>query len=162
MAGPDQMPGDPVAPGLEPLETPFHARTALRVLVVDNDIRFTVMLRSLLEVDGHRVVLAYDPREAVAMVEREMLDVAIVDLSMPVMNGWKLAEQLRLRRPKLAIVLCTGWGVCSDEASHRDQVDAILAKPFRLHDLRSALERAIAATDRRRATVIVDRDRPPS
>jgi len=126
--------------------------------VVDNEARFTLMLRSLLEVDGHRVVAAFDPREAISVVERERLDVAIVDLSMPVMNGWKLAEQLRQRQPDLAIVLCTGWGDCTSDACERGQIDVILAKPFRLNDLRHALVAAIDATGQRRSPTALDQD----
>lgn len=158
MAGPDQMPGGLSAAGPDSSRATCPVGAGLRVLVVDNEVRFTVMLRSLLEVDGHRVVAAFDPREAISVVEREQLDAAIVDLSMPVMNGWKLAEQLRLRQPNLAIVLCTGWGDSTNDARERDQIDVILSKPFRLNDLRHALEAAINATCQRRTTTSLDKD----
>ncbi|MGH2459280.1 MAG: response regulator [Chloroflexota bacterium] len=158
MAGPDRTRSAPSSPGPDVSRATCPADAGLRILVVDNEVRFTAMLRSLLEVDGHRVVAAFDPREAIAVVERESLDVAIVDLSMPVMNGWKLAEQLRRRQPGLAIVLCTGWGDYTTDADQRAQVDVILAKPFRLNDLRRAIVDARSRAGWQSAPTALDRD----
>jgi CheY-like chemotaxis protein len=118
-------------------------QAVLRVLVVDNEIRFITMIRGLLDLDGHWVVTASESRTAIAVAEGDPLDVAILDLSMPGMNGWQLAEELRRRQPALGIVLCTGWGRELAEASiERQRVDFVLAKPFRLADLRLALREA--------------------
>ncbi len=120
---------------------PAAASAALHVLVVDNETRFVDMLRGLLEIDGHRVVSACDPAAALGLAEKERLDVAIVDLSMPTMNGWKLAEELRRRQSDLGIILCTGWGrEIADASLQRSRVDIVLEKPFRLRDLREALQ----------------------
>lgn len=117
------------------------ASAALHVLIVDNETRFVEMLRGLLEIDGHRVLSACDPAAALALAEKEKLDVAIVDLSMPMMNGWKLAEELRRLQSDLGIILCTGWGrEIADASLQRSRVDIVLEKPFRLRDLREALQ----------------------
>jgi CheY-like chemotaxis protein len=116
---------------------------ALHVLIVDNETRFVEMLRGLLEIDGHQVVSACDPSTAISLAEHERLDVAIVDLSMPTMNGWRLAEELRRRQADVGIILCTGWGrEIADASDERSRVDVILEKPFRLRDLREALQEA--------------------
>ncbi len=123
-------------------QTTSHGN-ALHVLIVDNETRFVEMLRGLLEIDGHQVVSACDPSTAIALAEQERLDVAIIDLSMPTMNGWRLAEELRRRQSNVGIILCTGWGrEIADASDERSRVDVILEKPFRLRDLREALQEA--------------------
>ncbi|HVC35426.1 MAG TPA: response regulator [Chloroflexota bacterium] len=128
-----------------------------RILVVDNEPRFVAMLRGMLEIDGHHVVCAAEPEAAIALVGQARLDVAIVDLTMPAMSGWKLADALRTRQPDLGIILCTGWGhEITAAAVDRGEVDAVLAKPFRLRDLRQVLQTAHDATVRRQAATCRD------
>ena len=143
MVGPEQRAPDWVEdhhPPENDVSQPV-VNAGLRVLIVDNEVRFVEMLKGLLEIDGHGVICAFEPAAAISIADQEHLDVAIVDLSMPQMNGWQLAEELRRRQPDLGIILCTGWGrEIADAASERNRVDVVLAKPFRLTDLREALQ----------------------
>jgi CheY-like chemotaxis protein len=70
---------------------------ALRILFVEDmpDIQ-KVGLR-LFQADGHRVFLATNGREAVDIFDRERVDLVVMDLQMPEMDGWQAAQEIRRR-----------------------------------------------------------------
>jgi CheY-like chemotaxis protein len=65
------------------------------VLVVDDEAAIRNSLRDALELDGHHVLVAGDGREALDNVAREPADLVILDLMMPVMDGWAFLEHFR-------------------------------------------------------------------
>jgi CheY-like chemotaxis protein len=83
---------------------------------------------------------------AVARLEASGYDLVISDLSMGTgMNGWGLAQELARRWPGTRFVLASGWGAGIGEHEARSQaVDAVLAKPYRMDDLRRTLARLTA------------------
>ncbi len=115
-----------------------------RLVLVEDLADSREMLRLLLESNGHIVVEAADGLEAVEVIERERPQVALVDIGLPGMNGYEVAQEIR-RRPHLkgvVLVALTGYGAPSDIASARaagfdehiikppdlDRIEAILAR----------------------------------
>ena len=88
------------------------------------------MLTDVLRSGGHQVTTASDGEEALEMFDPEQHDVVITDLGMPRVNGWQVAEQVKLRAPATRVFVLTGWGegVTAPEASK--YVDQVLAKPI--------------------------------
>ena len=73
------------------------------ILVVDdNDMNLTLVAK-ILELEGYRVVLARNGREAIQAVELSMPDLAILDVMMPDMDGYELCQ--KLRQPPLNVVV---------------------------------------------------------
>ena len=73
------------------------------VLVVDdNDMNLTLVAK-ILELEGYRVVLARNGREAIEAVALSMPDLAILDVMMPDMDGYELCQ--KLRQPPLNVVV---------------------------------------------------------
>jgi CheY-like chemotaxis protein len=73
------------------------------VLVVDdNDINL-VLIAKILELEGYRVVVARNGKEAIQAVELSMPDIAILDVMMPDMDGYELCK--KLRQPPLNVVV---------------------------------------------------------
>ena len=73
------------------------------VLVVDdNDMNLTLVAK-ILELEGYRVVVARNGREAIHAVELSMPDLAILDVMMPDMDGYELCQ--KLRQPPLNVVV---------------------------------------------------------
>ena len=123
---------------------PDDGGPSLTILAVDDDSLVLMNTVAMLEDIGHRVLSASSGAQALAMAEREPIDLVITDYAMPTMNGVQLLEALRTRNPDLPALLATGYaelptGVGGDLPR--------LAKPFLQDDLRRAL-RALA--DRRR------------
>jgi signal transduction histidine kinase/ActR/RegA family two-component response regulator len=117
----------------------------LRILAIDDDPLIIESLRHTLENDGHSVTTADGGQAgleafASAMQASEPFDIVVTDLGMPYIDGRKVAAGIRSICATTPIVLLTGWG--RRMLAHNDippHVDRVLAKPPRLHDLRSAL-----------------------
>src|SRR4051812_471548 len=95
----------------------------LRILVVDDDHDCADSLTTLLRLWGHDAVATYSARQALTTAGRVMPDVALLDVSMPLCNGYRLADSLR-RLPGgrgLALVAVTGHSQPSDFTRSRDQ-----------------------------------------
>lgn len=83
---------------------------AAKILVVDDAPDYVYALRGFLEDQGYEVVEAYDGREALEMVEQEKPDLVLLDVIMPIMDGWQTLTALR-QKPEyrdLPVVMLTG------------------------------------------------------
>jgi PAS domain S-box-containing protein len=141
---------DAPAPGGHPArQTPpaVAAHAHLRILIADDNRDAAELLAQSLQLDGHTVDIVHDGRAALAAVRASEPDLALLDIGMPGMNGYELAEAIR-REPVLdGVVLAavTGWGAEEDlERSRRAGFDRHLTKPVDLASI-AALAGAIAA-----------------
>jgi len=81
---------------------------AIRILLADDHALIRQGLRALLEKQGFQVVCeASDGQETLRSVEQTQPDVAIVDISMPILNGVDAARQLKKSSPKTKVILLT-------------------------------------------------------
>ena len=110
------------------------------VLVVDDDTSILDTVSSILTGEGYYVVSAATGEEALAAVARKQPALILLDMRMPVMDGWAVARALRAQGIKVPIVVMT-----AAESAKRwaDEVGAegYLAKPFGLDDLLATVER---------------------
>jgi CheY-like chemotaxis protein len=111
-----------------------------RVLVVDDDFLVLLNTVTMLEDLGHQVIEASSGEEALAVLEREPVDLLVTDYAMPRMSGGELAMMARARNPTLKVLVATGYAEMPDE--HRGRFER-LGKPFSENDLGSAIERAL-------------------
>ena len=115
-----------------------------RVLVVDDNVDAAETLATLLEVRGYRVRTAYDGRRALEVAAELAPEVAIVDLGMPVMDGYQVAEALAQVAPRPLLIAVTGYGQDHDRArSKAAGFDHHLVKPVAPDELLRYLERAV-------------------
>lgn len=107
------------------------------ILLVDDDAMVLTLTREILEHLGYTVLLAGSGEEALRVFadHRGRIDLAIVDLIMPKMNGTELVRRLREQDPHLKVLLCSGYDV-SDQAIGSDFLDDhIIQKPFTVQKL---------------------------
>jgi signal transduction histidine kinase/CheY-like chemotaxis protein len=107
------------APAPAPADAPAPAvPLARRVLVVDDNIDAASTLQTLLGLAGMEVGVEHDGQAAVTRVLREPFDAVVMDIGMPVMNGYDAAREMRRRLPDAAplLVAVTGWGQYADKA----------------------------------------------
>ena len=117
----------------------------LRVLVVDDNRDSTESLASLLKMWGHEVETAGDGVEACERAERFRPDVALLDLSMPRLDGYGAARRIRLApwAERIVLVAQTGWGQASDRRlAEAAGFDFHLTKPLNFVALRKILAEA--------------------
>jgi CheY-like chemotaxis protein len=117
------------------------------ILVVDDDADVRELTVGALEAMNYRVLAAENGRDALEVLRQaDTVDLAVIDLVMPVMNGRQLATRIRAADPGRAILFTTGY----DDLSGTDDPFAqemVIKKPFKLVELAAAVERALAARD---------------
>ncbi|MBV9316200.1 MAG: PAS domain S-box protein, partial [Gammaproteobacteria bacterium] len=114
-----------------------------RVLVVDDNADAANSLAVLLQLQGHETHAVYSGHEALECIESFRPHVALIDIGLPKMNGYELAQRLRSGAgpAQLRLVAITGYGQAHDRARGQSAgFDTHLVKPVDL----PALERAIA------------------
>ena len=80
--------------------------SALRVLVVDDHELTRCTLKIALEFQSHikLVGVASNGREAMALVQQHQPDLVVLDLHMPIMDGWKTSQEIKRKYPQIKIV----------------------------------------------------------
>jgi DNA-binding response OmpR family regulator len=122
-----------------------------KVLVIDDEAPIRLLCRVNLEVEGVEVVEAADGPAGLAAAEKERPDVVLLDVMMPGLNGWSVAERL-LENEKtrdIPIVFLTARADLRDRARGMDVggLDYI-TKPFNPVELASLVTRVVAAVER--------------
>ena len=114
------------------------SHSGARVLVVDDNVDAAVMLRESLAAYGHELAIAHDGPEALEVAASFKPDIAVLDIGLPVMNGYELARRLRERigAEKLRLIAVTGYGQETDrERSREVGFDEHLMKPIEISTL---------------------------
>jgi two-component system, cell cycle response regulator len=93
----------------EPAETLSAPEDPIAVLVVDDDVLIRTVLADLLGKHDCVVLAAGSGDEGLALAERHLVDVALVDLVMPGMSGLEVLETLRARDPDLPVIILTAY-----------------------------------------------------
>lgn len=122
----------------------------LRLLVADDNHDAAKTLSMLLELDGHRTRIVHNGLDAIREVARERFDAVLLDLGMPLMDGFQAAAVIAQLCPAPVLIACSAW----DDAATRRRTSALgfsvhLAKPVPLETLRTALGRVLAAARHR-------------
>jgi signal transduction histidine kinase/ActR/RegA family two-component response regulator len=136
-------PASPPPPTIE-----IAGRAGKRILVVDDNEDARELLGEMLRTMGHDVELASDGPSALDKLKIFRADVAILDLGLPVMDGFELASRIADTRAdtRPCLVALTGYGREGDIARTRAAgFDAHLVKPVNLSLLMSAIDRGGAA-----------------
>ncbi|MBL8742114.1 MAG: hybrid sensor histidine kinase/response regulator, partial [Myxococcales bacterium] len=119
------------------------APTALRrshILVVDDNIDAAEMLAAYLQANGYRTTVAHDGPEALARASEDAPAIAILDLGLPVMDGYELARHFLSKPGAPVLVALTGYGQAEDRKKTAEVGFRVhLVKPVDLPTLRAAV-----------------------
>lgn len=124
------------------LDTEVTRQAATTVLVVDDEPQVVWMLQFSLQAEGYETLAARDGRTALDEIRTHHPKLMLLDIMMPVMDGWSVLEQIRALpaedRPRVIVV--------SARSSLRDRAkaaelgaDAFVPKPFNVDDLLAVL-----------------------
>ena len=120
--------------------SPVASARALRILVADDNEDSRDMMRYFLESEGHTVATAGDGPSALAAVDEFRPEVAILDIGMPGLNGYKVAEQIRHHRQSLTLVALSGLGQEEDKRRATEAgFDVHFTKPVDIPALKKLL-----------------------
>ncbi len=110
------------------------------VLVVDDDVSIVNTVSAVLVDEGYEVATASDGRAALNELAQELPSLVLLDMRMPVMDGWQFAQEVKRRGLVVPIVVMTA---AQDAARWAGEIgaDGYVAKPFDIDDLIEAVER---------------------
>lgn len=120
-----------------------QATALLRVLVVDDNEDAAMLIAELLRMRGHVVQVATGGPQGLEAANLTVPDVVLLDIGMPVMDGYQVAIALRqsASTSKVRIVALTAWGdVDSRQRAIKSGFDFHLVKPAPFDDLFKAVE----------------------
>lgn len=114
-----------------------------RILLVDDEKDFVEMLSLRLEEIGEKVTPAYSGEECLRILEENNIDVVILDILMPGMDGITTLREIKSRFPLVEVIMLTGHGT-TESAVEGMKLGAFdyLLKPTSFEDLTAKLESA--------------------
>lgn len=122
---------EPVAPASTATE-PEKIVAGRKILVVDDNRDAALTMATLLKLTGNTVAMAHDGQEAVQKAAEFAPDIVLLDIGMPVMNGYDACRAIRKQEngQRMRIVALTGWGQEDDRRKSQEAgFDAHLVKP---------------------------------
>ncbi|HEY5627756.1 MAG TPA: response regulator [Nitrospira sp.] len=122
----------------------------IRILVADDDPDIVLSLSERLRWLGHEVVTASDGPGALTAIESHALDLALLDISMPLLNGIEVLKRIKQRWPELPVVMLTAYGTIrlAVEAMREGAVDFI-SKPFAHGKIDRVVAEVLGGTEQR-------------
>jgi two-component system, chemotaxis family, chemotaxis protein CheY len=144
---------------------PTRRRAPTRILIVDDDPAMRLLCAVNLELEGLVVLEAADGRHGLARARAERPDLILTDVSMPVLDGFELAEALRRdrRTRRIPLVFLSGESTAANRA-RAEKLGALgyVTKPFDPLRLGGVVVDALALARERRRTRLWTRRRPGS
>ncbi|KAB8142665.1 response regulator [Chloroflexia bacterium SDU3-3] len=113
-------------------ETSMHTEP---ILVVDDDPTIREVVTVVLQEEGFHVIAAHNGIEALKVVERLQPGLVLLDMNMPLMNGWEFAEAYRRTSRVVAPIIVMTAGHSAVAAAADIDANGVLAKPFALDEL---------------------------
>lgn len=132
------------------------------VLVVDDEPGIALLCNRVLKRSGYDVTSETNPRTAIEYLGRNRVDLLLVDIRMPEVDGFDVISRAKRSQPDIAVLVMTGFGTVETAIrALRQGVDGLLLKPFEKGDeLVSAVEQALTDNRRKRETARAQALRP--
>lgn len=119
---------------------------AKRVLIVEDDKNIADLLRLYLERDGFSVEMAADGRAGVNAFESDVFDLVLLDIMLPVMDGWSVLSELR-GIGKTPVIMLTAKGQTNDKVQGLEMgADDYITKPFEMKELLARVHAVLRRT----------------
>lgn len=100
------------------------------ILVADDDIHILQLIKLYLQNEGYSIKQALNGREALVILESEKIDLAVIDIMMPEVDGWELCEEIR-KYYEIPVLMVTAKGEPEDKIKgFRLGTDDYVVKPF--------------------------------
>ena len=113
-----------------------------RILLAEDDAATRDLVQRALSTDGHEMIVTQDGAEALDRLQgTQGVDLLISDVQMPGVDGIELVEKALSARPKLRVILMSGFSDELGRAEHlKGRIARVISKPFTLEQIRSAVK----------------------
>ena len=120
---------------------------ARRVLAVEDDRNISDLIRMYLEKEGFEVTTAFDGGAAVEKFREIQPDIVLLDIMLPVMDGWSVCARIR-EMSKTPIIMLTAKGEVQDRVSGLEMgADDYIVKPFEMKELIARINAVLRRTE---------------
>jgi len=118
-----------------------------RILVVDDEPQIRDLLSVYLIRQGFDVVTAASSQETLESLDKNAIDMVVLDIGLADEDGLKLLEDIKKNRPKVRVVMLTGMGFVEDllQEAHQKGADGYVSKIVPLDELLTAIKRGFNA-----------------
>ena len=121
---------------------------AISVLIVEDDKNISDLLQMYLEKEGYAVTTAYDGGAGLQKFRTIKPDLVLLDLMMPVLDGWEVCKAIRAES-KTPVIMLTAKSETDDKvAGLRSGADDYITKPFEMREVLARIEAVLRRSDR--------------
>lgn len=121
--------------------------SAHRVLVIEDEPKVALFIQRGLEENTFKADVAYHGYEGLEMLQKENYDAVVLDLNLPVLNGYEVCRHIRKDNSKVPVLMLTAMGTTDDKlAGFESGADDYLVKPFEFRELVARIKVLIKRT----------------
>jgi len=120
--------------------------TMFRILIVEDESRIAAFLEKGLQKNGYETAIATDGEEALQIIQKGSFDLLLLDLGLPIKDGWTVLREIRQTQQKIPDVI-----ILTARSDDGDRLNSIqlgakgyITKPFRLDELLSRVQSILA------------------
>ncbi|MFA6949683.1 MAG: response regulator transcription factor [Lentimicrobiaceae bacterium] len=107
-----------------------------KILIVEDEVRLAEVLKKQFESAGFKVEIAYDGYVGKHLVEKNFYNLVILDINIPLINGYDLCKEIRKSNNNIPIIMLTALGTTENKMTGFDVgADDYVVKPFDLREL---------------------------
>lgn len=119
-----------------------------QILIAEDEPRIAAFIEKGLKKHGYRTLIAGDGARAIELALVYPVDLMLLDLGLPIKDGWKVLEELQARQKKPPVIIIV---TARDEESDRTNrvrfaVDGYVVKPFRFNELLTQVQTQLQRT----------------
>lgn len=114
-----------------------------KILLIDDDEQIRALVQDFLQSQGYQVLLAEDGLLGMDLLQKETVDLLILDIRLPYVSGIGLVKIAKQNMPELPIICITGYGLSPETIAEQEKADLILSKPFDLQELLRSIQNLI-------------------
>ena len=119
-----------------------------KILVVDDDMSVSTAVRITLE-DKYDVATVYSAADAFKHLDNHKVDLVLMDIKMPEMNGLEALKEIRKRHPGANVVMLTAYPTEENmQKAWESGAKGFLSKPFELDELRSFVDHSLSKKEK--------------
>ncbi|MBS4200717.1 response regulator [Bacillus sp. FJAT-49732] len=112
-----------------------------KILIVDDQFGIRILLNEILQKEGYQVFQAANGLQALAITKKHTLDLVLLDMKIPGMDGLEILQQMKKIKPDIRVIIMTAYGELEKiEAAKKLGALAHFTKPFDIVELRQTIK----------------------